>query len=143
MRTRLGALLLVGALVACGGAPPAITTCESERGIRPICGFQNPEDLRVLDDGTLLVSQMGTMDGSISGSLAHFDPTSGQLNDGIESGSCPLSFAIVAIDPDTLATETIFENTGPPMGAATVAVQRGDELYMGTFAGDRIIVTSF
>jgi len=355
MRTRLAALLLAGALVACGEAPPAITTCEPERGIRPICGFQNPEDLSVLDDGTLLVSQMGTMDGAMSGSLAHFDPSSEQLHvlypggaeeptagwgdpgcpgppgkllsphgfdlarrpdnrlalwvvnhggresveiyevhtdgavrltwrgcvippephflndvsalpggggfvathmfpksestlvstfhslrgiagfdtgyvlewtpeggfrevpgtaapmpngittspdgellfinmyiggevrrvhrsggepprsvevrnpdnitwaddgrllvashtgslgemmgcNGIESGSCPLSFAIVAIDPDTLTTETVFENAGPPMGAATVAVQRGDELYMGTFAGDRIIVTSF
>ncbi len=66
--------LLLAPLLACGGGAEPITSCEAERGIRPICGLQNPEDLVVLPDGTLLVSQMGLMDGSRPGSLAHFDP---------------------------------------------------------------------
>jgi hypothetical protein len=91
----------------------------------------SPDNITWAADGRLLVA-------SHTGSLGEMMGCNS-----IESGSCPLSFAIVAIDPDTLATEIVFENAGPPMGAATVAVQRGDELYMGTFAGDRIIVTSF
>ena len=69
------ALIACAALLACGGAEP-IVLCEAERGIRPVCGLQNPEDLVVLPDGTLLLSQMGQMDGSASGGLAHFDPDS-------------------------------------------------------------------
>jgi hypothetical protein len=57
----------------------------------------------------------------------------------LESGSCPLAFEIVAIDPGTLETEVVFANEGPPMGAGTVAVDLGDELVIGTFAGDRLI----
>ncbi|MCE2392622.1 MAG: SMP-30/gluconolactonase/LRE family protein [Proteobacteria bacterium] len=57
----------------------------------------------------------------------------------LESGSCPLAFAIVAVDPETLAVEEIYSNQGPPMGAGTVGLQVGDELLVGTFAGDRIL----
>jgi hypothetical protein len=38
-----------------------------------------------------------------------------------------------------MATETIFEHRGPPMGAATVAVPQGGRIYMGSFVGDRLI----
>ena len=72
----LASCLLLLPLLACGGGPEPVTLCEAERGIRPICGLQNPEDLIVLADGTLLVSQMGGMDGSRPGSLARFDPDS-------------------------------------------------------------------
>ncbi|MBW2415458.1 MAG: SMP-30/gluconolactonase/LRE family protein [Deltaproteobacteria bacterium] len=57
---------------------------------------------------------------------------------GIERGSCPTGFEIVALDPETMETEVLYANRGAPMGAVTVAVQRGDELFLGTFAGDRI-----
>jgi hypothetical protein len=56
----------------------------------------------------------------------------------LESGSCGFSFSIVEIDPQTMTSRTLLSNTGPPMGAATVAVNVGDSLYLGTFAGDRI-----
>ena len=65
-------LLLIAS--ACGGGPEPIVSCESERGIRPVCGLQNPEDLVVLPDGTLVLSQMGGMDGERPGGLSLFDP---------------------------------------------------------------------
>jgi hypothetical protein len=59
--------------------------------------------------------------------------------DGIERGACPVAFEIVAVDPETLATEMIYRGGGAPMGAGTVGLRVGDELFVGSFAGDRIL----
>lgn len=53
--------------------------------------------------------------------------------------TCGFAFSIVRIDPETMATETVFRHEGEPMGAATVAQQVGDWLYIGSFTGNRII----
>jgi hypothetical protein len=53
--------------------------------------------------------------------------------------TCALGFGIVRIETRSMATETIFQHEGAPMGAATVARQVGDALYLGSFSGDRII----
>ena len=53
---------------------------------------------------------------------------------------CGARFRIVAVDPDTLATETLFEHRGAPMGAATVAVPQGGKVWIGSFVGDRLVV---
>lgn len=50
-----------------------------------------------------------------------------------------LPFSIVRIDPDSLASEVLLRREGPPMGAGTVALQRGGNLYVGSYVGDRII----
>ncbi len=52
---------------------------------------------------------------------------------------CPLEFQIVAIDPLSMRTEVLYQNEGAPMGAGTVGLQVGDELLIGSFAGDRIL----
>lgn len=52
---------------------------------------------------------------------------------------CGAGFEIIAVDPDTLATESVFSHRGAPMGAATVAVPQGGRVYMGSFVGDRLI----
>ncbi|RLQ22626.1 hypothetical protein DWB85_06495 [Seongchinamella sediminis] len=52
---------------------------------------------------------------------------------------CGAGFAVVALDPDTMAWETVFEHRGAPMGAATVAVPQNGRVYMGSFVGDRLI----
>jgi hypothetical protein len=57
----------------------------------------------------------------------------------LERGACPVAFEIVAVDPATLATETLYRGEGPPMGAGTVGLRVGDELFVGSFAGDRIL----
>lgn len=58
----------------------------------------------------------------------------------VTSGACGAEFDIVALDPDTMEAEVILTQAGAPMGAATVALQVGEALYMGSFASDRILV---
>lgn len=53
--------------------------------------------------------------------------------------ACPGQFSIVAVDPDSLEVTTILQHDGKPMGAATIALQAQDFLYMGSFIGDRIV----
>ncbi|HTO69503.1 MAG TPA: hypothetical protein VMR31_06545 [Myxococcota bacterium] len=57
----------------------------------------------------------------------------------LERGQCPFYFSVLAVEPKRLVLTTIYENGGPPMGAGTVAVRAGDEIFVGTFAGDRIL----
>jgi sugar lactone lactonase YvrE len=60
---------------------------------------------------------------------------------GIERGSCPMPFAIVALDPNTMETQTVYEGgPGTPSGAGTVGLELNDGgLLIGTFAGDRVV----
>ena len=58
---------------------------------------------------------------------------------GITEGACGAAFAIVAVDPRSVTAQTVLEHRGAPMGAATVAQQVGDDLYLGSFVGDRIV----
>jgi hypothetical protein len=60
---------------------------------------------------------------------------------GIRSGACGAAFEIVELDPATMQTRTLLQHEGAPMGAATVAQQVGDALYLGSFTGDRIVRT--
>ena len=59
--------------------------------------------------------------------------------DRITAGSCPTAFAIVALDPETLAQRELYAGSGPPMGAGTAAVEVDGELVIGSFAGDRLL----
>ncbi len=86
-----------------------------------------PDNVRWNADGSRLLVASHT--GSFSDMLACQEQ---------ETGSCALGFEIVSIDPDDLSRVTLVANEGPPMGAATVAVQVGDDLYLGTFKGDRL-----
>jgi hypothetical protein len=79
------------------------------------------------EDGRLFVA-------SLTASFSEF-----QACNSLERGACAASFAIVAVDPETLATEVVYESDGRTMGAGTVGLQVGDELFVGSFAGDRIL----
>ena len=57
----------------------------------------------------------------------------------LEGGPCPIPFQIVAVDPESMETTVRFDSQGSPMGAGTVGLQVGDELFIGSFAGDRIL----
>lgn len=57
----------------------------------------------------------------------------------LAEGACPIEFQIVAIDPGTMETEVLYRNEGAPMGAGTVGLVIDDELFIGSFAGDRIL----
>ncbi len=51
-----------------------IPACEESNGIRPVCGFSNPEDLVVVPGGEyLLVSEMGTFLTDAPGALSLLD----------------------------------------------------------------------
>jgi hypothetical protein len=52
---------------------------------------------------------------------------------------CPIPFAIVALDPDTLEPTLLYENDPQVMGAGTVGLQVGGELFVGTFSGNRLL----
>ena len=57
-----------------------------------------------------------------------------------KQGACGLPFKIVALDPDSMTiVETLYANEGAPMGAGTVGLRVGDELFIGSMHGDRIL----
>jgi hypothetical protein len=54
--------------------------------------------------------------------------------------TCGFGYTVVRLNPETMASEKLFVHEGgAPMGAATVALQAGKHLYLGSFSGDRII----
>jgi hypothetical protein len=57
----------------------------------------------------------------------------------LAGGACPAAFEIVRVDPATLAHEVVYRGAGAPMGAGTVGLRVGDELFIGSFAGDRVL----
>ena len=57
----------------------------------------------------------------------------------LESRPCPLPFQIVALDPQTLEAAVLYRGEGAPMGGGTVGLQVGDELFIGSFSGDRLL----
>jgi hypothetical protein len=57
----------------------------------------------------------------------------------LESGACPAAFEIVRVDPRTLATAVVYRGAGAPMGGGTVGLRVGDDLFIGSFAGDRVL----
>ncbi len=71
----LAAVSLALASSGCSSQLEIITDCRDVRGIHPICGFHNPEDLSLLADGhRLIVSQFASMtDPQAAGSLAVLD----------------------------------------------------------------------
>ncbi len=87
----------------------------------------SPDNILWSPDGSLLVA-------------SHNAPLNEMLACGqLERGACPFHFSIVQLDPDTLKPFAIYENVGPPMGAGTAALRIGDELFIGSFKGDRIV----
>ena len=58
---------------------------------------------------------------------------------GIDRGNCGFRFQIVEVNPETLASRVLLDQQGPPIGAVTVALPFQGRLYLGTFAGDRIV----
>lgn len=57
-----------------------------------------------------------------------------------ESGSCAMPFAIVAVDPESMEVEVLYQGgPGTPSGAGTVGLEVPGALLVGTFSGDRIV----
>jgi hypothetical protein len=64
-------------------------------------------------------------------------------NDGrlISAGQVNQDWQILMIDPDTLETEQIFQQAAMPgFQGGTVALEVGDEIWVGSYTGDRIAI---
>lgn len=73
-------------------------------------------------------------------SLHGFETANFGLCVDLPAGACPIPFAIQAVDAETMTPlGPVYESTGAPMGGGTVGLQVGDELFVGSFTGDRIL----
>jgi hypothetical protein len=86
-----------------------------------------PDNLSWTDEGTLLVASQ-VADLMATGDCAK-----------LTEGACPVAFEILEVDPTRMTTQRILRHEGAPMGAATSAVRVGDELFVGSFASDRLM----
>jgi hypothetical protein len=76
----------------------------------------------------------------LAASLHGFETTNFSVCVDVPQGACPIPFAIQAIDAETMTPlGPVYESTGAPMGGGTVGLQVGDELFIGSFTGDRIL----
>ena len=95
--------------------------------LRAVASVASPDNTRWSADGRRLFV------------ASHTGPFSDMIRcQRIERGACPLAFEIVALDPESLTRETVLAHEGPPLGAATVAVDVDGALYIGSFKGDRL-----
>lgn len=54
------------------------------------------------------------------------------------AGTCAVAFSIIALDAEDLTAEVLLESDDVPTGAVSVALQVGNDIWLGTFAGDRV-----
>jgi hypothetical protein len=62
---------------------------------------------------------------------------------GTERGTCALPFSVVLVEPSTLDQTLVLEHPGTAQGAASVALEVGQEIFIGTFDGDRLARAPF
>lgn len=109
----------------------SIRKVDVERGVEvgraPVA---SPDNVTWSPDGRLLVASLRGMD----------DPALFEACLHAKGRPCAIPFAIVAVDPESMTNlGEIYESDGQPMGAGTVGLQVGDELFAGSFKGDRIL----
>jgi hypothetical protein len=89
-----------------------------------LSGFR-PDNVRVLADGKLLIA------GQAGEPSAIFTCTRQPV--------CTVGFKVVRFDPATSKLETLLDEPGSSVfGGASVAIVVGEELWVGTFRGDRV-----
>jgi hypothetical protein len=55
-------------------------------------------------------------------------------------GQAAQATVVVRVNPQTMTSEELINQTPPPgLGAASVALPVGDELWVGSFRGDRLV----
>ncbi len=89
--------------------------------------LQRPDNLTWASDGRLLAA--GVND-TLSETLS--------CGAGVVGGGCGAAFEVVAVDPESMRGELVLAHRGAPMGGVSVALEVGDDLYLGSFTGDRI-----
>ena len=89
---------------------------------------KHPDNSSWASDGSLLVASQHANILDLAGSL-------GQPHDQPSF----LPYSIVRIDPVAMEVSELFFHEGPPMGAGTVAVELGSDLWVGSYVGDRVV----
>ena len=95
-----------------------------------------PDNLHFNDEGKLLTAGLELQDPDC-GEVKRSDEFSLE-----EFASCPRAFTVLAVDPGSMEAEVLA--TGPAdarFSNVTMALRVADELWIGTFAGDRIAYT--
>jgi hypothetical protein len=87
---------------------------------------QQPDNITLDEDGNLWVASH------------NHNPITQDCAEVIE-GPCLLPFEIVKADSKSMQTEVILSHHGAPTGYSTVALKVGDNIYMGSAHGDRIV----
>ncbi len=88
----------------------------------------SPDNLSWASDGRLLVTGQRATALEVPSCLS------------VDHGTCPLASVVAAVDPRTLAvTKLLDEDPAATVGAASVTVEQDGALWIGTFAGDRIV----
>ena len=88
--------------------------------------MQRPDHLTWTADGDLLVA-------------SHTDSLEELMAcRNLPQGACGSGFEIVQVDPESLTSLVLLAHRGAPIGGVSVALQHGDDLYLGSVAGDRI-----
>lgn len=59
---------------------------------------------------------------------------------GDASGNCPAQFEIIELDINDYSTRTLFRSDGEYYGAGTAALRVGEQLFIGSFTGERLLV---
>jgi hypothetical protein len=96
-----------------------------------------PDNLSWARDGRLLVA----------GQRAGFGEVLGCAQ--IEGSTCAIDFAVIAVEPTSLEQQLLVDGrvedtaTATPTGAVSCALHVGGELFLGTFAGDRVVRARF
>jgi len=57
----------------------------------------------------------------------------------LEEGTCAIDYVVISVEPESLETRVLLKQRATVTGAVSSALNAGGELYLGTFAGDRIV----
>jgi hypothetical protein len=163
--------LLKLALGANSGALLRMTPGASEWEVVPNTAGRGPNGVEEAPDGTLYVAEWAALrivrvapDGSGRTEIPlDFSPDNlSWASDGrllvtgqraspfdvprcasLDHGACPLPSVVAAIDPRTLTvTKLVDDDPATTIGAGSIAVELTDALWIGTFAGDRLVKRS-
>ena len=118
-------------------------------GLRKVFAYSNTRPSRVLRSSKALSFipdnlHMGSDGNLITAGMAMIDPVCGDVAMSLEFdlavfASCPRPFTVLAIDPQSMH-ESILASSHAQQHFSNItrALEVGAELWMGTFAGDRI-----
>ncbi len=136
-------MLPAGALMALDGKSVYIT----QIGAAPVVRRYSLPDGEILAER--LLTQPLTINWTPEGKLLVVDADASVWEWGLchrwpKVDPCMLHFSLQVLDPETLEIlETALAHRGPPLGAVTHAVVKGDTLYMTSAHGNRIARTTW